>query len=105
MLSWVLWIRRALAVVLLLVALAVALCAAGLLSYFLAAWSASIPLLTISATCAFALVTWSGSWLGTLVWHAEKRTRFANILSAVLTAAFVIALYFNVLRPSASRLA
>ena len=102
--SWVLWVHRSLSVVLLLVVFVAALCAAGLLPYFLAAWSASIPLLALSATSAFVLVMWGGSWLGAFVWHAGKRTKFANIFSMALAGAFVIALYFLVLRRSPSRL-
>lgn len=101
--SWVLWVRRAFAVILLLLVLAAALCAAGLLPYFLSAWSSSIPLLALTAICAFVLVTWGGGWLGALVWHAENRKKLANIFSAALTAAFVLALYFAVLRPTHSR--
>lgn len=100
--SWVLRVRRAFVVILLLLVLAAALCAAGLLPYLLSAWSASISLLVLTAISAFVLVTWGGSWLGALVWRAGQRTRFANMFSAALTAVFVIALYFAVLRPNHS---
>ena len=101
--SWVLWFRRALAVILLLLVLAAALCAAGLLPYFFAAWFASILLLGLSAICAFALVSWGGGWLVAVVWHTKKRTKFANIFSTALTAVFVLGLYFAVLRPTHSQ--
>jgi proline iminopeptidase len=105
MLSWKVWSRRATAVIILLPAWAAALCGAGLLSYFLAGWSAWVPLLAFSATCAFAVIVWGAAWLAALMWHAEKRTRIANTLTAILTLAFVSALYFLVLRPSRLRLA
>src|SRR5262249_11724124 len=94
---------RVLAVILLVLVFAVALCAAVLLTYFLAAWSANIPLLVLSMICAFVLTAWGGCWLGAWVWKATKRTKFANIFTAVLTAAFVPALYFTVLRPTPLR--
>ena len=105
MLSWKVWSRRAMAVIILLPACAAALCGAGLLPYFLAGWSARVPLLAFSATCAFAVIVWGAAWLAALIWHAEKRTGIANTLTAILTLAFVSALYFLVLRPSRLRLA
>ena len=64
--SWKRWFRRGIAVVVLLIVFVAALFAAGLAPYFLAAWSASIPFLGLSATLAFALVAWGGAWLGAL---------------------------------------
>jgi pimeloyl-ACP methyl ester carboxylesterase len=105
MLSWKVWARRAIAVIIPLLACVAALCGAGLLPYFLAAWSASVPLLAFSAACAFAVIVWGGVWLAALIWHAEKRTGFASTFATVLTLAFVSALYFLVFRPSPPRLA
>ena len=105
MLSWKVRARRAIAVIIVLPACVAALCGAGLLAYFAAAWSASVPLLAFSAVCAFAVIAWAGVWLTALIWHAEERTRFANIVATVLTLAFVSALYFLVLWPSRLRLA
>ena len=105
MLSWKVRARRAIAVIIVLPACVAALCGAGLLAYFAAAWSASVPLLAFSAVCAFAVIAWAGAWLTALIWHAEERSRFANIFATVLTLAFVSALYFLVLRPSRLRLA
>jgi proline iminopeptidase len=103
--SWVLLIRSAFALLLFLLAFATALFAGALLPYLVAAWSANIALLALSAISAFALVTWGGGWLAGLAWHAKKRTKFANNFSMILSAAFVVALYFAILRPSPTRLA
>jgi proline iminopeptidase len=100
MLSWKLWSRRAIAVMILLPAWVAALCGAGLLAYFLAGWSARVPLLAFSSICAFAVIVWGGAWFAALIWHAGKPTRFANIFAAVLTLAFASVLYFVVLQPS-----
>jgi hypothetical protein len=70
--SWKLWFRRGIAVVILLIVLAAALYAAGLVRYFLSVWSTSILLLALSATLAFALVTWDGAWLSAMIWRAES---------------------------------
>jgi hypothetical protein len=104
-LQWKAWFRPAIATLVLLIVLTAALCAAGLLPYFLAAYSSSIPLLALSAILAFALVTWSGGWLGATIWHANQRVKFASFLCGVLTTTFVIALYITVLRPSPTTLA
>jgi proline iminopeptidase len=103
--SWVLLVRRAFSVFLFLAAVGTALVAGALVPYVVAAWSAKIPLMLLTAISTFALVTWAGGWLGALAWHAEKRTKFANIFSVPLSAAFVVALYFAILRPSSTRLA
>lgn len=92
--------RRAIAVIILLPACVAALCGAGLLAYFLAAWSARVPLLVLSAVCAFAVIVWGGACLAALIWRAEKRTRFANVFATILTLAFVSTLYFLILRQS-----
>jgi proline iminopeptidase len=105
MLSWKLWSRRAIAGIIVLPVCVAALCGAGLMPYFLAAWSARVPLLAFSAAFAFAVIVWGGAWLAALIWPAEKRTRFANTFAAILTLAFVSALYFLVLRPSHPQLA
>ncbi len=102
MLSWKLWSRRAIAVIIFVIVFAVALCAVGLLRYFLAAWSTTTLLLASCAVFAFFLVAWGGGWLGATVWRAHKCRRFTAVFSGVLTAAFVIALYLAVLRPSLS---
>jgi proline iminopeptidase len=51
------------------------------------------------------VIVWGAAWLAALIWHAEKRTRIANALTAILTLVFVSALHFLVLRPSRLRLA
>jgi triacylglycerol esterase/lipase EstA (alpha/beta hydrolase family) len=103
--SWKYWFRRGIAVIIALIVFVAALCAAGLAPYFLAAWSASIPLLALSATLAFALLAWGGAWLGALIWHAGSRRRFATAFGGILTTLFLAALYFAVLWPSPPRLA
>jgi len=105
MFPWRVWSRRTIAVIILLAACVTAFCGAALLPYFLAAWSATVPLLALSAVCAFAVIVWGGAWLAALIWHAEKRTRFANTVAAILALAFVSFLYFLVLRPSHLQLA
>jgi len=99
------WLRRSVATLVLLIALIAALCATGLLPYFLAAYSSNITLLAFSAVLVFAFITWGGGWLGAMIWHANRRARFACAFSGLLTATFVIALYVTVLRPSPTTLA
>jgi hypothetical protein len=68
-----LWFRRGITVVILPIVLAAALCAAGLVSYLLSVWSTSILLLALSASLAFALVTWDGAWLDAMIWRTYER--------------------------------
>jgi hypothetical protein len=67
------WVRRVAAVLVFLVALTAALAGGLLTPYFLAARTANIPLLTISAVVSFALVTWFGTKLALLCWGGEKK--------------------------------
>jgi hypothetical protein len=71
--SWKLWFRRGITAVILLIVLAAALCAAGLVPYLLSVWSTSMLLLSLSASLAFALVTWDGAWLDAMSWRTYER--------------------------------
>src|SRR5689334_7520522 len=66
------WVRRVASVLVFLVALIAALAGGLLTPYFLAARTANIPLLTISAVVSFALVTWFGTKLALLCWGGKK---------------------------------
>jgi len=103
--SWKLWFRRGVATFVVLIVCTAALCAAGLLPYFLAGYFSNITLLAVGAMVAFALVAWSSGWLGATIWRANRRVKFASLFCGVLTTVFVIALYITVLRPSPMTLA
>jgi cytochrome bd-type quinol oxidase subunit 2 len=102
--SWKLWLRRRLAVFVLLIVAIASLLAGLLLPYLLAEWSAKIWFLAVSSVCAFAVVAWAGAWLGALIWRAERRRKFAGTFSVLCSTVFVIALYALILRPNPSRL-
>jgi hypothetical protein len=79
--------------------------AAGLLTpYFLAARTANIPLLTISAVVSFALLTCLDTKLVLLCWGDGKK-RLTCAISGLLTVIFLSCLYILVLRPSGSHFA
>lgn len=97
-------IRRVAAASILVVAISAALAAGLLTPYFLAARTASISLLTISAVIAFALVTWFGTKLALLCWGGDKN-RPSLVISGLLAVIFLGCLYILVLRPSGSHFA
>src|SRR5579862_5410 len=99
-----LWVRPVAAVLIFLFAVAVALAAGLLTPYFLAARTANILLLTISAVVSFALLTCAGTKLAYLCWGTDKG-RWAATLSGLLTIIFLGGLYVEVLRPSSSHFA
>jgi pimeloyl-ACP methyl ester carboxylesterase len=94
-------VRPIAAVLIFLVGVVVAIAAGLLTPYVLAAWTASILLLTMSAVAAFALVTYAGARLGLACWGTERR-RLAAVLAGILTVLFLATLYVGVLRPSGS---
>lgn len=96
---WKLWGRRSLAVIAFVIAFAAALGAAAFVPYFLAAWSASILLLTVTSILCFGLVEGLGAFLCSLIWGASSRRRFASLATVTLTLLFAITLYIVVLRP------
>src|ERR1039457_6005190 len=96
-----LWVRRVAAVLILLLAVGAALTAGLLTPYFMAARTANILLLTISAVASFALLTWAGTKLALFCWGTDRR-RLAAITSGLLTLIFLGWLYVGVLRPSGS---
>ena len=98
------WVRRVSAVLIGLIAVAAALAAGLLMPYFLAARTASILLLTMSAVASFALLTWAGAKLGLFCWGLD-RSRLAAAMSGLLTVIFLGWLYVSVLRPSGSHFA
>jgi len=95
------WLRRTAAVLIFLIAVIAALAAGLLTPYFLAARTANLLLLTISAVAAFALVTAAGTKLALSCWKTDKR-RLTATLSGLLTFVFLGCLYVAVLRPSCS---
>jgi pimeloyl-ACP methyl ester carboxylesterase len=99
-----LWARRVAAILIFPLAVGAALAAGLLTPYFLAARTANILLLTISAVASFALLAWAGTKLGLSCWGTDKR-RLAAMMSGLLTVIFLGWLYVGVLRPSASHFA
>lgn len=100
----VFWVRRVAAALIFLVAVAAALAAGLLMPYFLAARTANIHLLTVSAVALFALLTWVGTKLALSCWGTDRR-RLAVTMSGLLTVAFLGWLYVGVLRHSGSHFA
>jgi pimeloyl-ACP methyl ester carboxylesterase len=98
------WARRVAAVLISLAAIATSLAAGLLTPYSLAARTANIPLLTISAVASFALLTWVGTKLALFCWRTDRR-RLAATLTALLTIFFLAWLYVWVLRPSGAHFA
>jgi proline iminopeptidase len=95
------WPARALAAVLLIVAVAAAPCAAILLPYFLARWLADIPLLVFVAILSCFLIVWIGARVGSRLWGARGGARFATLTAGVLACVFAVALYWLILKPTA----
>lgn len=98
------WVRHVAAVLIFLIAIVAALAAGLLTPYFLAARTANLPLLAISAIASFAFLTWAGTKLGLACWKTDS-TRAAALISGLLTLIFLGWLYFGVLRPSGSHFA
>ena len=96
--------RRVAAVLIFLLAVGAALAAGLLTPYFLAARTASILLLTISAVASFALLTWAGMKLALSCWGTDRR-RLAATMTGLVTVLFLGGLYVGVLRPSGSHFA
>jgi pimeloyl-ACP methyl ester carboxylesterase len=96
-----LWVRRIAAVLIFLLAVGAALAAGLLTPYFLAARTANILLLTISAVVSFAVLAWAGTKLSLFCWGTD-RSGLTPTLSGLLTVIFLGWLYVGVLRPSGS---
>jgi len=101
---FLLWVRPVAAVLTFLFAVAVALVASLLAPYFLAARTANILLLTISAVLSFALLACAGTKLAPSCWGTDRRGWTAT-LGGLLTIIFLAGLYVGVLRPSSSHFA
>ena len=91
----------AMSAILLIVAIAAALCAAILLPYFLAKWLANIPILVFVAVLSCFLIAWFGGWAAARLWGATSGARFATQMAAVLTLGFAVSLYWLILKPTA----
>ena len=98
------WARRLAAVLIFLLAAGVAFAAGLLTPYFLAARTANILLLTISALAAFAVFACAGTKLVLSCWSTDSR-KLTVMLSGLLTIIFLGWLYIGVLRPSGSQFA
>lgn len=99
-----LWVRRVAAVLILIIAVAAALAAGLLTPYFLAARTANILLLTISAVVSFALLASAGTKLALSCWGTNRR-RVTATITGLLTIIFLGWLYVGVIRPSGSQFA
>ena len=95
------WLARAMAAVLLLVAVAAAPCAAILLPYFLARWLANIPLLVFVSILSCFSIVWVGARVCSGLWDARGGARFATQTAAVWAFVFAVALYWLILKPTA----
>jgi len=98
------WVRRVAAVLIFFVTIIAALAAGLITPYLLAARTANIPLLTLSAVISFALATWFGTKLTLLCWGSNKR-RLTVAISGLFTLILFGCLYILVLRPSSSHFA
>jgi pimeloyl-ACP methyl ester carboxylesterase len=96
--------RRAAALLVFLISIALALTAGLLAPYYLALRTANISLLVSVSVASFALLAWSGTKLALSVWESGKK-RSAATVSGLITAAFFAWLYFCILRPSGSHFA
>src|SRR6185437_16724847 len=96
----VLWLRRIVAVLALLAAIAAGLAACGLALYIVPTWTARIGIIAASGVAALAVVAWIGIWLDARLWRVQRRARFATWVSGLLTIVFAGALYGVVLRPT-----
>jgi len=99
-----LWVRHVAAVLIFIVAVGAAVAAGLLTPYFLAARTANIPLLTISAVASFALLTWAGTKPALFCWGTDSKS-LAVMISGLLTIIFLGWMYIAVLRPSGSHFA
>lgn len=91
------WLRRAIALVILPVGIAIALGAGVLIPYFLAGWTARIPILVGSAVIAVTAIGLVSAWASARVWPLRNWKGFMAITTAVFTASFTFALYIAVL--------
>ncbi len=82
-----LWVRRVAAVLISLVAAGAAFTAGLVTPYFLAAWTANILPLAISAVAAFALLAYGGTILALYCWRPDSKGLTAA-LSGLLTIFF-----------------
>jgi proline iminopeptidase len=87
-----------------IIAIAASLAAGLLTPYFLAARTANIRLLTISAVASFALLTCAGTKLALSCWGTHRKG-LTTTLSGLLAIIFFVWLYVEVLRPSSSHFA
>jgi len=96
----VLWLRRIVAVLALLAAIAAGLAACGLALYIVPTYTARIGIIVAIGVAALAVVAWIGIWLDARLWRVQRRARFATCVSGLLTIVFAGALYGVVLRPT-----
>ena len=95
------WLARAAAAILLIVAVAAAASVAILLPFFLAKWSASIPLLAFASVLSCFLIVWVGARVCARLWGARRGARFATQAAGVLALVFAVSLYWLILKPTA----
>jgi pimeloyl-ACP methyl ester carboxylesterase len=83
------------------IAVAAAPGSALLVPYFLASWSASIPLLTCVSLASSFLVFWLCTGLAARLWGAKHASRFSAQAAGVMTLALGTLLYWLILKPTA----
>jgi pimeloyl-ACP methyl ester carboxylesterase len=96
-----LWPGRTIAAILLVLAIAAALCSGLLVPYFLATWLANIPLLVVIAIVSCFLVVWAGARMCARIWGAKRGASFATWMAGVLTLVSAVSLYWLILKPTA----
>jgi pimeloyl-ACP methyl ester carboxylesterase len=94
------WLSRIGAGILFIATVVAALCAAIWLPYFLARWWTNIPLLALISVLSCFLVLWVGARASARAWGALRGARFASQTAGVLTLAFVVSLYWLILKPT-----
>lgn len=102
--GWKSWTRRGTALIVFVIFLATAVCAAGLVPYVLAVQTASIKILTLISIFLFALIAWIGAKVSATIWRASRRNRFAGWCTGILVGIFVTFLYVMVLKHADLRL-
>ena len=96
---WKGWLRRGIAAFVFLLFFGMALAAAGLLPFYFAAKSASIPFLVFISIFAFAAIAWFGARICLSIWRAPNAATLAIVLGGIFTCVFAITIYFAILRP------
>ncbi len=100
--GWGQWFRRAAGLLAGLISVAAALTAGLLTPYLLAARTANLRILSLSAILSFGAIAWLGTKAALTIWPGPQTMKRAAPVAGVLTFAFLSLLYLFVLRSSGS---